>query len=1262
MANETTQPNATTQPNTLPQTITLTKPAPGQTVVVDIQPNQVVEVPFDMAEANITLVGNDLRLEFPGNAVLILTDFAAMVEAGTSPLMMFADGTVVAGDVILTALSAEVPETAAGPGGGSGGAGEYEDDMGALIAGINKLGPQNPDPFAKAVDVQFFEELLAPPAPEIKVGAPPDAVVDSIRLPEGNVAIFAAKITNAPTGATLTLFLSDGTATVSDNDYTTVNFQYSYDGGATWINITGPFDIPAGDSLLLVKTDTVADKIFEGDETFILTGILTGPTGATYSASGTATIYDVDGEPSISSSNATIDEEDVIAGGNSGDSYDDGGDMGEWSATGALVYDFGLNGPGSLVVSSADDPGATWDGTMLTASDGSWALVVNGDGTYTFNLLKPLAHTYGDNTEGDIVLNFTATVTDSDVDSKSTNFTVTVDDDAATAYANTNSANEGQQNVSGNVLTDGTDDVFGADGPTAVDAGVVGVAAGNTGVALDSPATLGVAIETTYGFLTLNANGSYDYDAKANVTIPAGAQDVFTYTIKDGDGDLSYTTLTINLTDSGIMAPDDNDALVYERALDTTKDGSDLVASTYTGSIPAETGETDALNQLNATGGFGTLTYSLVSSANGMYGTIQINSDGSYIYTLSKPFDTSPDADNGANIEQNKDSFTYRVTDANGNWAEGTITVDIVDDKPLYLSPDDTHVEDLATNSDIIENLNFLAGADGVKTVQFTMSLNHGASEANWVKAVDADDNFLTFNGQQLYLFYGSNGTDLTRLEAKTALNGTLGFSIDIDPVTNTYAVHSNGIISNDTATSATNLTGVGGGNVTWKALLDIGGTTEDVMMSTSSGNTVNTNATEIGVSGGNSFTAGEGIRFDFLNGLTAQKVGSDWVFDYPNTDASHNLTKAWKQEIAFVQGGGNKTASIIVTALLADNDDIFYGDLLGENKVALLASNIKIYDAADQLITNLAAAGITIDDSDLYSVTITGLKQGYTYAVFSPDPFTAIQVDAASGTTEFKLGFFSYGEDNFGTPIDLNYEVKGWDNDGDSATGQINLSFYPDGYTWTGTVAGDNYTGDADNNVILGDGGNDTLYGGDGDDVIDGNSGDDFIYGQGGNDNLHGGSGNDNLQGGIGNDLLDGDSGNDILVGGDGDDLFIGGIGNDNMTGGAGADVFAFSAKGGEGTDSITDFNAATDILRFHDVLNNDGDGDLDVNDLTDPTKQQYIELHKASDAQIELTIHGSAAEPTTVTLHGDTPNAFQGITQLSQLNVQVDPDTYSS
>src|SRR5512137_2318223 len=105
MATETNKPTGPAN-----QAIVLQVPPAGQTVVVEMQPNQVIEVPFDMAEANVTLVGNDLQLEFAGNAVLILHDFAAMIEQGASPLMMFADGSVMAGDVLLTALSAELPE------------------------------------------------------------------------------------------------------------------------------------------------------------------------------------------------------------------------------------------------------------------------------------------------------------------------------------------------------------------------------------------------------------------------------------------------------------------------------------------------------------------------------------------------------------------------------------------------------------------------------------------------------------------------------------------------------------------------------------------------------------------------------------------------------------------------------------------------------------------------------------------------------------------------------------------------------------------------------------------------------------------------------------------------------------------------------------------------------------------------------------------------------------------------------------------------
>src|SRR4029450_8252890 len=91
--------------------------------------------------------------------------------------------------------------------------------------------------------------------------------------------------------------------------------------------------------------------------------------------------------------------------------------------------------------------------------------------------------------------------------------TITIDviDDVPTAHANTNSGVEGAI-ITGNVLTDGTADVFGADGAaTTVPAGgVTGVAAGDD---TSQPVSGGVGsgIAGNFGTLTLNANGSYSY-------------------------------------------------------------------------------------------------------------------------------------------------------------------------------------------------------------------------------------------------------------------------------------------------------------------------------------------------------------------------------------------------------------------------------------------------------------------------------------------------------------------------------------------------------------------------------------------------------------------------------------------------------------------------------------------------------------------------------------------------------------------------------
>ena len=81
------------------------------------------------------------------------------------------------------------------------------------------------------------------------------------------------------------------------------------------------------------------------------------------------------------------------------------------------------------------------------------------------------------------------------------------------------------------------------------------------------------------------------------------------------------------------------------------------------------------------------------------------------------------------------ESFTYRVTDANGNSATGTININIVDDVPSItakattptLTVDET---DLATNATASFAGAFTSafGADGAGTISYALGFNAGAT------------------------------------------------------------------------------------------------------------------------------------------------------------------------------------------------------------------------------------------------------------------------------------------------------------------------------------------------------------------------------------------------------------------------------------------------------------------------------------------------------------------------------------------------------
>ena len=309
---------------------------------------------------------------------------------------------------------------------------------------------------------------------------------------------------------------------------------------------------------------------------------------------------------------------------------------------------------------------------------------------------------------------FTYRVTDANGNTATGTININIVDDVPTATADSGNVNEGAllTVAASGVLSN---DVAGADGAT-VGGGVSGLRGGDTTTAVSGG--VGTNIAGLHGTLHLNADGGYTYQSTAN-NITANTTDVFVYTVKDGDGDLSTTTLTINLANATVLAPADNDVTVNENALDTTITGSDLAAGTITGSLgTASPAETDATNQLNGSGGFGTLTYALVSGGNaataGTFGTIQVNADGSYVYTLTAPFDTSRTPTTAPDTVNAAESFTYRVTDANGNTATGTININIVDDVPTA-TVDSGNVNEGALLTVAASGVltNDVAGADG---------------------------------------------------------------------------------------------------------------------------------------------------------------------------------------------------------------------------------------------------------------------------------------------------------------------------------------------------------------------------------------------------------------------------------------------------------------------------------------------------------------------------------------------------------------------
>ncbi|MFM5683030.1 choice-of-anchor K domain-containing protein, partial [Aeromonas veronii] len=160
--------------------------------------------------------------------------------------------------------------------------------------------------------------------------------------------------------------------------------------------------------------------------------------------------------------------------------------------------------------------------------------------------------------------------------------------------------------TTGNVLAN---DLAGADGGLSV----IGYGVGSSSTTYTNGA--GTQVVGLYGVLTILANGAYTYQVTKNGSqIPADAREVFSYSVRDGDGDTTNSTLTIS-----VNPVDSNGVPVH---LPLTVDGTDL-----NDSIVVRNGERSA-NPDRLDVSFGGNLLGEVTTSNG--GTDHIHAGTSY--------------------------------------------------------------------------------------------------------------------------------------------------------------------------------------------------------------------------------------------------------------------------------------------------------------------------------------------------------------------------------------------------------------------------------------------------------------------------------------------------------------------------------------------------------------------------------------------------------------------------------------------------------
>jgi VCBS repeat-containing protein len=307
-------------------------------------------------------------------------------------------------------------------------------------------------------------------------------------------------------------------------------------------------------------------------------------------------------------------------------------------------------------------------------------LAFNADGSYSFDPTDAAYQSLGVGQSTVITVPFQAIDDQGASSVANLVITVTGTNDGPMAVADSGSLNENATlttTAATGVLSNDTD--VDAGDSRAVSAVSFGATAGSVGVALNG----------TYGTLTLNADGSYSYAANqpASEALTAGqiVTEPFSYTMRDAAGATSTATVTFTVTGT-----DDAPTITGPLAGSVTEDATLSTGGTLTITDP-DAGQSSFVAQ---------------SGTAGAYGSFSISAAGVWSYSLDNAAANVQSLPAGASVT---DSFA--VTTADGTTRTIVVTVNGSNDGPVAVGSTFTVAEDAAVVNGVVNATDADTGA-----------------------------------------------------------------------------------------------------------------------------------------------------------------------------------------------------------------------------------------------------------------------------------------------------------------------------------------------------------------------------------------------------------------------------------------------------------------------------------------------------------------------------------------------------------------------